>query len=607
MAGSENTKIWDQWQACSAYRNAMGFTSDFPMYEDFKEGKQWPAATERTKNLPRPVFNIVDMFIRTKTAAVINQPITINYTPAEVSSDAYNKELADQGAKDFTDYAKQLWDDIDQDGLNEDFIEDAATLGTGILHYYYDSSVTGGIDTKYVGEIRGETIDPLNIGFSDPQNRDVQKQRYIIIAQRRPVEEIREMAKAEGVSPALIERITADNNTSAEGYAAAQNEVKGEDKLTLLTKYYRKNGVVYFDKATECVEIIKERCLTPVGGEDESSPADNSYRIRLYPIEVMSWYKRKKCIYGIGECQTIIPGQKAVNFLKAMELLSVQQTAWPKILARPNALKQAVTNEPGEILTDWSGQPGAGITYMNPPAMTAAATNLAATIFDLLRTTAGVSEVSTGEPIGSNIAASAIIALQSQARTPIEKIQKRYWKSVRRVGAIWAELIKAYYNIERSITVEDFAADDADLAADDLNAPEMTAADVIQKGLQSRPFTGSIYAGIDFKLKIDVGASSEYGEVLAQSTLDNMLARGDISIDEYVDLAPHNVVPFKETFKRLRKKNGKAAQELLNRALMEQQAAMMTPDMAASDGAPVINPTGAEGTPLPTIPEAPGM
>lgn len=589
----DKTKIWDQWQNCCAYQNAMGFTTDFPRFEDFKEGKQWPQPTERTKNMPRPVFNVVDMFIRNKAAAVLNQPITINYTPAEVSMDDYQRELASQGAKDFTDYAKQLWEDIDQDGLNEDMIEDAATLGTGILHYYFDNSITGGMDTPYVGEIRGESIDPLNLGVSDPQCRDIQKQRYIIIAQRRPVEEVRELAKREGVSKELIERIVSDNNTSAEGYSAAQNEVRGEDKLTLLTKYYRKDGAVYFAKATECVEIIKERCLTPKN--------DSGFFIKLYPIELMPWYKRKKCIFGIGECQTVIPGQRAINFLKAMELLSVQQTGWPKILARPNALQgQAITNEPGEVITDYSGQPGAGITYMNPPSMTAAATNLAATIFDLMRTTSGVSEVSTGEPIGGNIAASAIIALQNQARTPIQKTQKRFWKSVKNIGAIWAELIKAYYFSERSITVEDFPADDNNAALTEK---------ITNKEPQSRQFTGTAYAGIDFKLKIDVGASSEYGEVLAQSTLDNMLARGDINIDEYVVLAPHNVVPFKEEFKRIREKNGAAAQELLNRALQEQQAAMMSgvPMPDGSGNPPIINPAGAEGTPLPAVPEAPGI
>ncbi|MBQ4313666.1 MAG: hypothetical protein IJC18_05580, partial [Clostridia bacterium] len=493
--------------------------------------------------------------------------------------DDYTRELAAGGARDFTDYSRQLWDACDQESLNEELIDDAATLGTGILHYYFDPSVTGGTDAPFVGEIRGETVDPLNIVFANPQMRDVQRQKYIIIGQRCDVEQVRQMAKNEGLPPEKLELIRGDNDTSHEGYCAATHEMQGEEKITLLTKYYRKDGIVYFDKSTSTVDIIKERCLSPCVG-------DAPYKIKLYPVALLCWYRRKKCIFGIGECQTLIPAQKAVNFLKAMELLSVQQTAWPKLIVKPGALSQPVTNEPGEVLTDYC-QTGPGLYYLNPPAMTAQASNLAHTIFDLMRTTSGVSEVSTGEPIGSNIAASTVIALQSQARTPIEEIQRRFWKCIRKVGEIWVELIKAYYNFERNLTVEDAAGESGDGVGN------------------TRLFTGAAYANIDFRLKIDVGAASEYGEVLAQSTLDMMLQRGDITIDEYVELAPHNVVPFAEQFKRIREQSGKAQEALMQRAMAEMHsAAPLAP--GTNDGA-ISHPAGAGGANLPAIPSAPTM
>ena len=59
----------------------MGFRERFPEYIRFKEGDQWPPATARTRNLPRPVFNIVEMFIRTKRAAVLNPHIAMTYLP----------------------------------------------------------------------------------------------------------------------------------------------------------------------------------------------------------------------------------------------------------------------------------------------------------------------------------------------------------------------------------------------------------------------------------------------------------------------------------------------------------------------------------------------
>lgn len=575
------TRVWDEYRAGLEYQRSMGFAADFPAFEKFKEGEQWPAATRRTQNLPRPVFNVVEMFIRNKRSAIVNQPIAIQYSPAEYSADEQTAALAAEGAKDMTDYARQLWERCEQEELNSELLDDAATLGTGILHYYYDTSVTGGTEHPYVGEIRGETIDPLNIFFGDPQCRDVQRQPYIIISQRLDAEDVKEAAKAEGIKEEQIKLIAGDDRHENEGYVSAKRELTNRKKITVLTKYYRVNGAVVFDRCTEHVEIIKARSLTPEGA---------AHMIKRYPIAIMNWYARKKCVFGIGECQTLIPAQKAVNFLKAMELLSAQQTAWPKVIAKQGALNQPITNEPGEVLIDHYGN-GVGITYLNPPAMSSGASALAQSIFDLMRTVSGVNEVASGEPLGSSISASAIIALQSQAVKPIEEIQSHFWRTIKQVGAIWEDMIKAYYTTERNVTVTD--------ASDDTDPMDNT-----------RAFTGAAYAGIEFNLKIDVGASSQYSEALTMSILDSYLDRGFINQFEHLDLIADNVFPQKE---RLRKKwsdRDAQKQQLMQEVMAELQGQGMMPAggaMPDSGGLPdgVTRAGGVGGVQLPPIPEAP--
>jgi len=593
MRATEN-KTWEQYQNGLSWQRSMKFTSDFPRFVAFKEGEQWPAATERTKNLPRPVFNIVDMFVRTKRAAVLNQPITINYTPAEISADDMTRELCAQGASDLTDYAKVLWKRTHQDIINAELVDDAATLGTGIYHAYYDMAVTGGIDNAWRGEIRGETIDPLNFFVADPQCRDVQKQKWVMISQRLAINRVKELAKQYGVKASEIALLREDPGESSSGYDTDKHEMKDEDKLTLLTKYHRDDsGNVVMTRCTEKVIICENEPIAPEGSTSQ---------VTKYPIAIFNWYLRKKCIFGIGEVATLIPAQKAVNFLKAMELLSVQQTAWPKLLVKPQSLNnQAITNEPGEILVDYSPN-GQGISYLNPPMMSGAAGALAESIMSLMRTTSGVNEATTGESMGASMAASAIIALQSQAKTPIEETQKRYWSCVEDMGAIWAELIKCYYTEERALRVDNGAGTD----------PER------------RVFLGSQYAGMDFEMTIDVGASSEYGEVLSQTTLDKMLDRGDITIDQYVELAPRNVVPFKEQFKQFREQSGQAAQALMQQAQMMMQQAQegvplpegseqpMPEENAAvpqlpEEPAGITRPAGVGGAPLPAFPTAPSI
>ena len=160
----------------------MGFNDDFPEITKFKEGDQWPRITERTKHLPRPVFNITEMFISRKRASVTNQTMSINYKASEVNlMNDSEKEFATEGARLITGYTKQLLEDMDFDDLASDFIDDAATYGTGILHFFWDNSVSGGELSRYIGDVRGETVDPLDIGFARPKLQDVQKQPYIII------------------------------------------------------------------------------------------------------------------------------------------------------------------------------------------------------------------------------------------------------------------------------------------------------------------------------------------------------------------------------------------------------------------------------------------
>lgn len=505
---SLETTIWQEYEDGIDYQRRMGFRERFPEFIRFKEGNQWPPATARTRNLPRPVFNMVEMFIRTKRAAVLNPNIAMTYLPIT--------EVATQGARNLTDYARQLWKRMEQDRLNVELMDDAATLGTGALHYYFDPKAEDPSTAEAVGELRGESIDPLNLIFGDPQQTEVQKQPYVMIATRQSVREVRRMAAEAGVPEALQMRIVSDE-AAGDGYDAARAEVRAADKCTVLTKYYRENGAVVYDRATRQVELVHGRSLTPTGRKP----------ITLYPVVLMTWKPRKASIYGIGETEGLIPNQKAINFNLAMMLLSVQQTAWPKLISTPGAIRQPVTNEPGEHLIDHSAG-GGGIRYLNPPTFGSTAVNLSGTVLELSRTVAGVSEVSTGEMTGRNMAASAIIALQNQARTPIVEIQRRFWNVLRQAGRIWLQFIRAYYVFDRTI------------AADGCGQPH------------GRTFRGAAYCDLPFELSVDVGASSEFSEVLSQATLDSFLEKGYITVDQYIDLAPVNVVPFRERLKQMR-------------------------------------------------------
>ena len=515
------SEIWEQYTNGVKYQQSMGFTTDFPKFISFKEGDQWAAVTENTKNLPRPVFNITEMFIRSKRAAITNQGLSLVYTPLEVFDDEQMQEKAEQGAKDFTDFAKIMWENIDQEELNNEFVDDSVTVGTGILHYYWNPNKSGGNQLKWQGNMEGEVLDPLNVFVANPHRRKIQEQEWVIIQDRITVKAVKELARQEGVAEELIRQIGADNNQSGE-YTSETKEVTDNDKLTVLIKYYKKDGAVYYSKSISSMMLVDERALTP---EVEGS----TYQMQLYPIALMPCIRRKKCIYGLGIAQDVIAINKAVNQLKAMQLLNAIQCGNPALITRPNAIQQKITNQGGQIIVDHSPD-GNGIRYLQPPNFSTVFSQLGNEIFELARTTTGVTDVSTGETLGANMAASAIIALQNQAKTPIKELQNRYFSAIKEVGDIWLEFFKAYYNTDRNMIVEDEEGN-----------PE------------NRIFNGSQYADIDYKLKVEVSVASDK-ETLAVSLLDAMRAREDINKEQYVELMPDAAMPFKSDIKDIWKK-----------------------------------------------------
>jgi hypothetical protein len=529
---TDASSIWAEYQRGLNYQNKMGFASKWPELVRFCEGNMWPPATEKTKYMPRPVINQLDFIVENKQSNILGQSLKMVFSPEEMPEDADTEEL-NKAADDMTDAAQNTWNDIDQDTLNEDCVNDVLTIGTGILHYYYDNSVTGGVYTKYVGGIRGEVIDPMDIFLGNPQLKphQTQKQPWIIVRTREDADLTREYAKKNGENWELIQPDDKDDSK----YDNSQNDIEESNKVTCLTKYYKDKGQIYWVKVTESAIVQKPRPLSP-----------GATPFTLYPIEIVVFKRRKKCTFGRAIIEDIIPNQKALNWGLGMMLLSVQQTAWPKIIAKMGALTQAITNEPGEILTDY-GNPGTdNIKYMQPPNFSTTPVLLAEKIMDMTRQVTGTTEVNSGEVIGANMAAAAIIALQNQARKPNEKHEKIFGRSIKNVGRIWEMFYKTYFNMPRPITTKDETGKEV-----------------------TRTFTGSEYADMGFGLSIDVGPASVFNESLQVSIIDKMYDKGDLDKYGYVKYLPKNTVS-----SELRQDFEKEAENLKNEPVNEAPKAL---------------------------------
>ena len=535
-------KIWSDWQTGLEYQKKLNLKETCEQCVDFFEGRQWPTATERTKNMPRPVINIIKFIVNGKKANILSSKISMIYKPL-----IYNQEegeTATEGASSFTNFAKHINKEIKQEDLDNQAIADGLKKGTYIYHYFWDREKKTGM-AKFDGGLNGQIIDCLSIVFANPKQKDEQKQKWIIIQSRENVQTLKDIAKKNGITKTELELITSDDDNE-KNYNGEEQD--GEEYATVLTRYFRKNGEVYYTKSTKNMIVQEETPLTPNAekvklqlneenktNEDEEQvdidkPQTIDFKMTLYPIIVDSYEEREKSIYGIGEVETLIPTQKSINFNYAMMQMASQNMGFPKVVMRPRALQgKQITNTPGEVITDYS--PGFdGIKYLNPPAFSNTPLTVADKLLEMTRTVTGATEVANGEVLGKNMSGSAIVALQTQAKVPIEDMQKRFWRTHEKIARVWEQFFKAYYRFDIPYVVENDNKQQVDV------------------------FNGSMYQNMDFETTIDVGPGSAYSESLSINLLEQALQRGDITFDDYIELYPETAMPFKAQLKEIRKK-----------------------------------------------------
>lgn len=428
-----STPLWENYQQALSHQIALGIRQSIPNCIDFYEGRQWPAPTESTKNLPRPVVNIIKMICRSKKGAILSTPVKILYKSFSPCTDTER----------FNAFATSLFKEMGQDTLDRLAIDDAIKKGSYFFHYYWDTDARSSADGE-LGSLRCELIDPLNIFFSNPSELNEQKQDWIIISTYMDISKISALSDT-GVSVQELASDAISDEKRNFGY-------ESQRKATLLTKYFKQNGEIWCERATKSHIISKPFKLITTSLDKEledaisKKPRPISRKIikesLLYPI-VSGYYEKKEgSIYGMGEVEGLIPNQKAINFNIAMALLNAQQCAWGKYIALPNALNgQKISNVPGQVLIDYSGT-GEGIKKMPELELSKIPMELVSMLNNMTRSVSGTSEVMTGETYTSTLSGAAIAYLQAQAQIPIEELRNNFWDAKRKQGLVVAQFLK---------------------------------------------------------------------------------------------------------------------------------------------------------------------
>jgi len=538
-------KIKQRFLAGVAYKRQQGFYEKWEEYERFWNAEQWPEVTPDTETLPRPVTNHFAAIIERKISALLTETPEIYFEPKDCDPETTD---ADEAADLLTKVAKQQAEnlggndeDVTLEELNEEVARSAALFGTGVWCFTWDNSVTGGITgkTAWVGNIVGQEIDPTNFFPGNPTDPRIQTQPWIIVAERRPLQEVKDFYRQ--YAPDVVDLLQPERTAGdTQVYEHEKVEQEMVDPVNILHHFERvidsETGKKKLGYAVECQGHVLRY-------EEEL------YKHSLYPFVAFRWYPRKKSAWGKPESADLISNQKEINRVDAIMLLSGYTTGMPHIRYKDQFVDaRDITNDPGTLIKDNSPLGAWAVDYMNPPPMPAYPANMRDKLAAEMKDVSGAHEAWSGKAPSSDLNASAIIALQEAAGIPMRQIQKRFYRALREIGVLWLAFWKEFYTEARLIKI---------------TGPD--------NQVSYAWFRGTDYADMKFDVKVKAGAASPYSRALLMANLDKMLDKGVINQEEYLEMLPADVFP--------------KAQQILQRRRQAQQQAIAMQQMMAQLGA----------------------
>ena len=222
---TEPKAISREYKAGAEFKSSVGERGIFEQTkrnERFYIGDQWHGAKCGNE---RPLVrrNIIKRIGEYKMSVVTASPLSVNYSADGIPNTADIKSESETVKNEMyegnipsgepqapeisaitaamSDYFRATAERVKLDSKKEQVLRNAYISGTGILFTYWDGDNETGLyadegRTKPIkGDISCEVLDIENVNFGDPNSDDVQSQPYIIIAQRRDVEDVKREAR----------------------------------------------------------------------------------------------------------------------------------------------------------------------------------------------------------------------------------------------------------------------------------------------------------------------------------------------------------------------------------------------------------------------------
>ena len=484
-------KIWDEYLRGEVYHQQIGLHETVKRNEQFFNGEQWEGVN--APDLEKPVINIFKRAVTYMGSQIISDDIGIGLEPFIESPE--NTETC----RILNEQIDRIIEITKAKAKNREIVRDAAISGDGAMYAYFDP------EKGKNGEIELEVIDNEKVIFGNPFEKEIQKQRSIIIVKRMMLDDVKERAKAFGISEDEINIIQPDD---AADYSSEKKDI-GRSLCTVLLRFWKENGVVCFSESTQTVFVRK-----PI-----------KTKAKLFHVAWMPWEKRKDGYHGNDVMKPYIQNQIYINKMWALAMVFSTKMAWPQRFYDATKIRGNLTNKVGQAI-GVAGDPKSAIWFDSPAGnMSTQVLELVDRTIQYTRESMGVTDAALGDVKPDNT--SALIAAAQQTAAPLifQKIANhQFWEDM---VHIFLDLIEEFYGLR-----------------------EIYSEATLPDGTKTKQKMDYNFERIDydsFNIKVNVGSATYWSQLMQVQTMDAFFQNGIVDdAITYLEHIPDDYISGKE-------------------------------------------------------------
>jgi hypothetical protein len=486
------TPIWTLYEKGRNYHRRVGIYVDTDRNYRFYNGNQWEGA--KLGDVEPVQKNFIKPIVKYKVSVIHDNLYAIVYSSQNYENRAF-RQAAERYCDMLNGYAAKVWEKDKMDFKGRRVTKDAAINDEGIIYVDFDTEKMYPVN---------EIIKKNDVYYGNENDDDIQNQPYILIRKRMPVLNAIELAIAHGMSEDKTEFIIGDTDNFEESGEASKIEL--DNMVTILYKFYKKDGTVRYSIATRWAEIAD----------------DIDMGISLYPIAHFNWEEKEGSARGEGEVRYLIPNQIEVNRTEVRRVLTVKYQAYPqKIVDVSKVANPAALNTVGgTIRTNGTAVEDVHrIVGTIPPAqMSPDVVKLQEDLINVTRDLAGAGDTATGAVNPEDASGRAILAVQQASQAPMTEQKESFKNFIEDLAKIWLEYLIVHavngVNLEENVTDIETGEDTIQI----VNVP--------QSALQQLQAT----------VKIDITPKSVYDRFAQEQTIENLLINGLFSAERLSEL-----------------------------------------------------------------------